>query len=70
MIEKEEIISKILDIEWKMFEKVSSIDGNAVCQEDPATFRIMRTSQAMSWSKETLESYLGDLEMAQRMAGI
>jgi hypothetical protein len=65
MRKKDEIISKILEIEWKMFEKVSSIDGNAVCQEDPETFRIMRTSQAMSWSEETLESYLGDLEMAQ-----
>jgi len=65
MIGKDEIILKILEIEWKMFEKVSSIDGNAVCQEDPETFRIMRTSQAMSWSVETLESYLRDLETAQ-----
>lgn len=65
MSRKDEIISKILEIEWKMFEKVSSIDGNAVCQEDPETFRIMRTSQALSWSEETLNSYLEDLEMAQ-----
>ena len=65
MIGKDEIILKILEIEWKMFEKVSSIDGNAACQEDPETFRIMRTSQAMSWSEAALESYLRDLEMAQ-----
>jgi hypothetical protein len=66
MVGKDKIITKILDIEWKMFEKVSSIDGNALCQEDPETFRIMRTSQAVSWSVETLESYLGDLEIAQK----
>jgi hypothetical protein len=65
MCKKEEIISKILDIEWKMFEKVSSIDGNAACQEDPATFKIMRTSQAMSWSMDILECYLEDLEKVQ-----
>jgi len=62
---KEALIAKILDLEWNMFHNVSNIGGKASCQENPETFKIMRHSQAISWSVETLESYLNDLTEAQ-----
>ena len=60
-VEKESLISRIISIEWKMFGNVQNIGGRASCQEDQRTFEIMRHSQAESWSKDTLESYLKDL---------
>jgi hypothetical protein len=62
---KEEIISKIIAIEWKMFQDVPNIGGTAPCQEERQTFEIMRMSQAASWSEAALESYLDDLTEAQ-----
>lgn len=62
---KEALIAKIIDLEWNMFHNVSSIGGKASCQDNPETFKIMRHSQAVSWSEDTLESYLNDLSKAQ-----
>jgi hypothetical protein len=61
---KEEIIAKIIAIEWKMFQDVPNIGGTAPCQEERHTFEIMRLSQATSWSAAALESYLDDLTEA------
>jgi hypothetical protein len=62
---KEALITKIIDLEWNMFHNVSNIGGKASCQDNPETFKIMRHSQAVSWSEDTLESYLNDLSIAQ-----
>jgi len=62
---KEALIAQIIDLEWNMFHNVSSIGGKASCQDNPGTFKIMRHSQAVSWSEDTLESYLNDLSKAQ-----
>jgi hypothetical protein len=64
---KQDIISKIVDIEWKMFQDVPNIGGKASCQEDYGTFKINRFSQAISWSPATLESYLTDLMNAEKL---
>jgi hypothetical protein len=48
-----------------MFHDVPSQGGRAACQNDPKTFEIMRRSQAVSWSEETLASYLQDLKEAE-----
>jgi hypothetical protein len=66
MSKKADLIAKIIAIEWKMFHNVPNIGGPAVCQEDPKTFEIMRFSQAMSWSEAALDSYLDDLEEAEK----
>lgn len=66
MDSKEELIDKIIEMEWNMFQNVRNIGGKASCQEDPQTFKIMRLSQAMSWSEATLESYLNDLKEAEK----
>jgi hypothetical protein len=63
---KEEIITKIIAIEWKMFQDVPNIGGTAPCQQERQTFEIMRVSQAASWSEAALESYLDDLTEAQQ----
>jgi hypothetical protein len=61
---KEDLISKIISIEWDMFSNVKNRGGKASCQEDPVTFRILRTSNFMTWSEPVLESYVSDLETA------
>lgn len=63
---KEELLKEIIGIEWRMFESVPNVGGKALCQEDPATFKIMRLSQGMSWSEATLKSYLKDLKEAEK----
>lgn len=65
MVSKQELVKKIVDKEWAMFQKVSSVDGRASCQDDPATFRIMRSSQFLTWTEAMLLSYLKDLEEAE-----
>jgi hypothetical protein len=63
---KEEIIARIIAIEWKMFQDVPNIGGTAPCQEERQTFEIMRMSQAASWSEAALKSYVDDLTEAQQ----
>jgi len=65
MSRKDELIEEIIEIEWRMFSNVANVGGKASCQEDPATFKIMRTTQSMSWSEHTLQSYLNDLKEAE-----
>jgi len=66
MARKEDLIAKIVEIEWKMFHNVPNIGGTAACQEDMKTFEIMRFSQAMSWPEAALESYIDDLTEAEK----
>ncbi len=62
MNSRENLMAKLVKIEWDMFSNVKNIGGRAFCQDDPATFEIMRSSQFSGWSKDALESYLQDLE--------
>lgn len=64
-MKKEDLISDILELEWEMFSNVRNRGGRAVCQENPQTFRIIRSGGFMVWSEETLESYRADLEEAR-----
>ena len=63
---KEELIKKIVKMEWDMFQKVQNIGGRALCQDDWRTFEIMRVGQFMSWSDAPLQSYLTDLEEGEK----
>jgi hypothetical protein len=60
------LIEKVVDWEWELFQNVENIDGKASCQEDPKTFKIMRFSQFESWPEAALESYLDDLNEANK----
>jgi len=60
----EDIIEKILARELKMFLSVPSVRKSS-CQDYPESFKLHRRAQFSCWSRETLESYLHDLESAE-----
>jgi hypothetical protein len=64
MISSKEIIDRIVNIEWDMFQNVNKPDVRAACQDDRNTFEGMRRGQFEAWSVETAESYLNDLREA------
>ncbi|MDR2771082.1 MAG: DUF4125 family protein [Clostridiales Family XIII bacterium] len=59
-----ELIDRIVAIEWKMFDKAENASGRAACQDDRDTFDIMRRSQFEAWNEALLRSYLADLNEA------
>lgn len=61
-----DLVEKIIDLEWKQFDKVKNIGGRADCQDDFETFSIMRKSQYLTWTEELLISYCNDLIVADR----
>lgn len=61
---KNELIDKIVKLEWEAFDKVINEGGRAGCQDDWITFSIMRKSQYMLWSTQMLESFIDDFERA------
>jgi len=60
------IIEEIVDLEWNQFDKVKNEGGRADCQDDFATFSVMRKSQYMTWNEELLRSYRNDLLTANQ----
>ena len=62
---KEQLIEKIVELEWQQFQKVQNEGGRASCQDNRPTFNIMRTSQFLVWEMEILESYYQDLQDAE-----
>ena len=66
MDDKNELIGRIVSIEWEMFSSVNENESRAMCQEDRATFEGMRIAQYKAWSPETISSYLDDMEDAQK----
>ena len=60
------LIDKIVELEWKQFDRVENEGGRASCQNDFETFSIMRKSQYLAWSKELLSSYYNDLSLAEQ----
>ena len=60
----EDIIEKILTRELKMFLSVPSI-RKCSCQDYPERFKLHRKAQFSCWSRDTLESYLSDLDKAE-----
>ena len=58
------LIGRIVELEWNAFDKVINEGGRASCQDDFATFSVMRKSQYMLWSGEMLESFISDFEAA------
>lgn len=57
----EELVQKIIEVEWNQFQMVKNEGGRASCQDDWNTFQIMRESQFINWPLEALESYAKDL---------
>ena len=63
---KSQIINKIVDEEWEMFQKTQNVGGRASCQDNKPTFYTMRVSQFTFWNDECIESYLCDVEEAAK----
>ena len=61
-----DVIEQIVDLEWEQFDKVKNEGGRASCQDDFATFSVMRKSQYMTWNRDMLISYCNDLQEAER----
>lgn len=61
---REDLIKEIIRLEWGMFTTAQNNGGRASCQDDWPTFEIMRRSQHMIWSMDTLDSYRSDLREA------
>ncbi len=59
------IVDKIIELEWKQFDKVKNEGGRADCQDNFPTFSIMRKSQYLTWSDDLLNSYYQDLLSAE-----
>lgn len=57
------LMERILDLEETMFLAVKP-ESPAPCQQDPATFRIMRRAQFSAWPQDALKSYCHDLTEA------
>lgn len=57
---KDELVSEIVKLEWNAFDKVENAGGRAGCQDDFSTFSVMRKSQYLAWSEELLGSFYLD----------
>jgi len=65
MDEKKSLMNRVLKMELDMFLTVPTLQ-KASCQEDPEMFKIVRSSQFITWSVETLAGYLQDLKSAKK----
>lgn len=59
---EEELAGQIAQLEFEAFDKVQNEGGRAECQNNWATFSIMRKSQYLTWDKVMLMQYLYDFE--------
>lgn len=62
---KNNIIARIIDMEWDMFVRVQNIDAPAPCQSNRPMFAIMRYSQHCAFSEAFLLAYEKDLQAAK-----
>lgn len=56
-----EQISRIIELEWKMFHSTQNVGGTASCQNNRTQFEIMRKAQFLAWTAPILDSYEQDL---------
>lgn len=54
----------LVEREWALFQVVHNEGGRASCQNDRATFVIMRSSQFAPWNEALVDSYSADLDEA------
>ena len=62
----EELVDKIVEIEWSYFTNLKNTGGRASCQDNREEFFLTRKSQWESLNEEILKSYLDDLEEYKR----
>lgn len=55
---------RLVEREWALFQAVHNEGGRASCQNDRATFVVMRSSQFAPWNEALVDSYSADLDEA------
>lgn len=65
-MDKSTIIEEITQIEYAMFDAVQGLDGRAACQDDRATFYLMRRCHYDIFSSLLLYGVLEEFQEAQR----
>lgn len=58
------LANALVEREWNFFQDTHNMGGRASCQNDPATFAIMRKSQFVCWPMDALQAYAADLDQA------
>lgn len=59
----DDLVRKIVLLEWKSFDSVQNIGGRASCQDDWETFSIMRRSQYNAWTDDLLRTWTENFEL-------
>ncbi|MCR4806918.1 MAG: DUF4125 family protein [Lachnospiraceae bacterium] len=59
-----DLVNELIMLEWQAFDKVQNEGGRAACQDDYATFSIMRRSQYETWTDDMLASFIDDFYSA------
>ena len=62
MMDVPQLAEEVAKVEFRAFDAVNNKGGRAYCQNNWPTFRIMRMSQYLTWTKEMLVQYLTDFE--------
>ena len=57
---REELLNKIVRLEFQAFDKVKNEGGRASCQDNWPTFYVMRKSQYLTWNQTMLLQYYYD----------
>jgi len=63
----EELVEKVVRLEFEAFDKVKNEGGRAYCQNDWPTFSVMRKSQYLTWNKEMLIQYYYDFSREYKL---
>ncbi|MBQ8116770.1 MAG: DUF4125 family protein [Lachnospiraceae bacterium] len=62
----EQLVDRIVKLEFEAFDKVKNEGGRAYCQNDWPTFSVMRKSQYLTWNRTMLLQYLYDFDREYR----
>lgn len=62
-----DIIERMIEIEYRMFDQVNEGGARASCQDDKETFYAMRRCQFTGWNEPMRQSYLADLIEAEEL---
>ncbi|MBR1852294.1 MAG: DUF4125 family protein, partial [Lachnospiraceae bacterium] len=62
----DQLVDRIVKLEFEAFDKVKNEGGRAYCQNDWPTFSVMRKSQYLTWNRTMLLQYLYDFDREYR----
>lgn len=63
----EDLVDRIVRLEFEAFDKVKNEGGRAYCQNDWPTFSVMRKSQYLTWNRDMLMQYYYDFSRQYNM---